>query len=188
MMQQPGQAVAIRGSAHTHVFPAASSRRVHQRSCGWGSTQLKCALPSPTDTQPWCPVGTNPSSITGRCADPQQTLQESHPFSREPQAVEPLQQHPHHPMGTTAKNEGAGLKYGYFSPLLVPRTGQTNCCLSAAAVPQCTPRSKPIASAAPSPGNNAVDMSGFTQAGDGRAAISENGSGFQLRKAKDNSF
>jgi len=73
---------------------------------------------------------------------------------------------------------------GYFSPLLVPRTGQTNCCLSAAAVPQCTPRSKPIASA----GNNAVDMSGFTQAGDGRAAISENGSGFQLRKAKDNSF
>lgn len=116
MMQQPGQAVAIRGSAHTHVFPAASSRRVHQRSCGWGSTQLKCALPSPTDTQPWCPVGTNPSSITGRCADPRQTLQESHPFSREPQAVEPLQQHPHHPMGTTAKNEGAGLKYGVFFP------------------------------------------------------------------------
>lgn len=116
MMEQPGQAVAIRGSAHTHVFPAASSRRVHQRSCGWGSMQLNCALPSPTDTQPWCPVGTNPSSITGRCADPQQTLQESHPFSREPQAVVPLQQHPHHPMGTTAKNEGAGLKYGVFFP------------------------------------------------------------------------
>lgn len=99
------------------------------------------STPRPRDTQPWHPVGANPSSITGCCVDP--WLQESHhQFSREPHVLKSLQQHPHNPMGTTAKNQGARLKYRWFFPLLIPRTGQTNCCLNAAAVPQQHPELK----------------------------------------------
>lgn len=72
---------------------------------------------------------------------------------------------------------------GWFPPALIPRTGQTQSVDSVLQLSLATPRDQ-----SPALANNAVDTSGFMQAGEGRAAISENGSRFQLGKAKDNSL